>query len=56
MWRADHAASGVPTGWTLNTADTGLTVNGDDVTVASHQGWGMGSYCYCNVNAAVVAA
>ncbi|MER7441303.1 hypothetical protein [Micromonospora avicenniae] len=22
----------------------------------SHQGWGMGSYCYCNVNPAVVAA
>ena len=28
-WRADHG-SGV--GWTLNTADTGLLVNGDDVT------------------------
>lgn len=111
LWRADHAASGVPTGWTLNTADTGLTVNGDDVTmyglfvehyqryqtvwngnggrtyfyqnempydppnqaawmngatrgyaaykvgdgVTSHQGWGMGSYCYFNVNPAVVA-
>ncbi|MBM0277180.1 discoidin domain-containing protein [Micromonospora tarensis] len=33
LWRADHAASGVPTGWTLNTADTGLTVNGDNVTM-----------------------
>ncbi|RKF29034.1 discoidin domain-containing protein [Micromonospora globbae] len=111
LWRADHAAAGVPTGWTLNTADTGLTVNGDDVTmyglfvehyqryqtvwngnggrtyfyqnempydppnqaawmngatrgyaaykvgdgVTSHQGWGMGSYCYFNVNPAVVA-
>ncbi|MEU5566181.1 discoidin domain-containing protein [Micromonospora musae] len=111
LWRADHAASGVPTGWTLNTADTGLTVNGDNVTmyglfvehyqkyqtvwngnggrtyfyqnempydppnqaafmngstrgyaaykvgdgVTSHQGWGMGSYCYFNVNPAVVA-
>jgi hypothetical protein len=28
-WRADHG-NGV--GWTLNTADTGLIVNGDDVT------------------------
>ncbi|HKE15811.1 MAG TPA: sialidase, partial [Kofleriaceae bacterium] len=28
-WRADHG-SGV--GWTVNTADTGLVVNGDDVT------------------------
>ncbi|MEV1332243.1 discoidin domain-containing protein [Micromonospora costi] len=111
LWRADHAASGVPTGWTLNTADTGLTVNGDNVTmyglfvehyqkyqtvwngnggrtyfyqnempydppnqaawmngstrgyaaykvgdgVTSHQTWGMGSYCYFNVNPAVVA-
>ncbi|MFG1919411.1 discoidin domain-containing protein [Micromonospora sp. NPDC048898] len=33
LWRADHATSGVPTGWTLNTADTGLTVNGDNVTM-----------------------
>ncbi|MET8200216.1 discoidin domain-containing protein [Micromonospora taraxaci] len=33
LWRADHAAQGVPTGWTLNTADTGLTVNGDNVTM-----------------------
>ncbi|WP_327035851.1 discoidin domain-containing protein [Micromonospora ureilytica] len=33
LWRSDHAASGVPTGWTLNTADTGLTVNGDNVTM-----------------------
>ncbi|MBQ0901039.1 discoidin domain-containing protein [Micromonospora sp. U21] len=111
LWRADHAASGVPTGWTLNTADTGLTVNGDNVTayglfvehyqkyqtvwngnggrtyfyqnempydppnqgawmngatrgypaykvadsVTSHQAWGMGSYCYFNVNPAVIA-
>lgn len=28
-WRADHG--GAPTGWTLNTGDTGLIVNGDDV-------------------------
>jgi F5/8 type C domain-containing protein len=28
-WRADHG--GAPTGWTVNTADTGLLVNGDDV-------------------------
>ncbi|MEU8300082.1 discoidin domain-containing protein [Micromonospora sp. NPDC048909] len=111
LWRADHAAAGVPTGWTLNTADTGLTVNGDNVTmyglfvehyqkyqtvwngnggrtyfyqnempydppnqaawmngatrgyaaykvadgVTSHQAWGTGSYCYFNVNPAVVA-
>ncbi|MGW1162471.1 RICIN domain-containing protein [Streptomyces sp. NPDC002513] len=30
IWRADHG-SGV--GWTSNTADTGLIVNGDDVTM-----------------------
>ncbi len=30
IWRADHG-SGV--GWTSNTADTGLVVNGDDVTM-----------------------
>ncbi|AXI80781.1 RICIN domain-containing protein [Peterkaempfera bronchialis] len=30
IWRADHG-SGV--GWTTNTADTGLTVNGNDVTM-----------------------
>ena len=28
-WRADHGAG---VGWTSNTADTGLTVNGNDVT------------------------
>jgi hypothetical protein len=28
-WRADH---GTGVGWTVNTADTGLVVNGDDVT------------------------
>ncbi len=101
-WRADHG-SGV--GWTVNTADTGVVVNGDDVTayglfvehyqkyqliwngengrtiffqnempydpptqadwshdgvngfaaykvadsVATHEAWGMGSYCFFNV-------
>jgi hypothetical protein len=29
IWRADHGAG---VGWTSNTADTGLVVNGDDVT------------------------
>ena len=103
LWRADHG-SGV--GWTTNTADTGLVVNGDNVTmyglfvehyqkyqviwngnggrtyffqnempydppnqaawmngstqgyaaykvadsVTSHEAWGLGSYCYFNVN------
>ncbi|MFG1807582.1 ricin-type beta-trefoil lectin domain protein [Streptomyces sp. NPDC049040] len=106
-WRADHG-SGV--GWTSNTADTGLTVNGNNVlatglfvehyqkyevvwngqggktiffqnenpydppnqaawknpagqngyaaykvgaNVTSHEAWGLGSYCYFNVNPAV---
>ncbi|MGW7418631.1 RICIN domain-containing protein [Streptomyces sp. NPDC054813] len=109
IWRADHG-SGV--GWTSNTADTGLVVNGDNVTmyglfvehfqkyqtvwngnggrtyfyqnempydppnqaawmngstqgyaaykvadsVTSHQVYGLGSYCYFNVNPSVVAA
>ena len=109
IWRADHG-SGV--GWTSNTADTGLIVNGDNVTmyglfvehyqkyqtiwngnggrtyfyqnempydppnqaswmngstqgyaaykvadsVTSHQAYGLGSYCYFNVNSSVVAA
>ncbi|MGI5460798.1 RICIN domain-containing protein [Streptomyces sp. CA-249302] len=109
IWRADHG-SGV--GWTSNTADTGLIVNGDNVTmyglfvehfqkyqtvwngnggrtyffqnempydppnqgawmngstqgyaaykvadsVTSHQAYGLGSYCYFNVNPGVVAA
>ncbi|MEH1101533.1 discoidin domain-containing protein [Micromonospora sp. CPCC 205561] len=108
LWRADH---GDGVGWAVNTADTGLTVNGDDVTmyglfvehyqryqtvwngnggrtyfyqnempydppnqaawmngatrgyaaykvadgVTSHQAWGMGSYCYFNVDPSVVA-
>jgi hypothetical protein len=30
-WRADHGVPG-SVGWTVNTADTGLVVNGDDVT------------------------
>ncbi|MFF4800897.1 RICIN domain-containing protein [Streptomyces sp. NPDC001351] len=109
IWRADHG-SGV--GWTSNTADTGMIVNGDSVTmyglfvehfqkyqtlwngnggrtyffqnempydppnqaawmngstqgyaaykvadsVTSHQAYGLGSYCYFNVNPGVVAA
>jgi hypothetical protein len=108
IWRADHG-SGV--GWTSNTADTGLIVNGDNVTayglfvehfqkyqtiwngnggrtyfyqnempydppnqaawmngstqgyaaykvadsVTSHQAYGLGSYCYFNVNPGVAA-
>ncbi|MEW2497675.1 RICIN domain-containing protein [Streptomyces nodosus] len=108
IWRADHG-SGV--GWTTNTADTGLVVNGADVTmyglfvehfqkhqtiwnanggrtyfyqnempydppdqaawtngstqgyaaykvadsVTTHQAYGLGSYCYFNVNPAVTA-
>ncbi len=108
-WRADHG-SGV--GWTTNTADNGLTVNGDNVmayglfvehyqkynvvwngnggrtvffqnelpydppnqaawmnggtngyaaykvadSVDTHEAWGVGSYCYFNVNPSVVAA
>jgi Ricin-type beta-trefoil lectin domain len=109
LWRADHG-SGV--GWSTNTADTGLVVNGADVTmyglfvehyqkyqviwngnggrtyffqnelpydppnqsawmngstqgwaaykvgasVTSHEAWGLGSYCYFNVNPSVVEA
>jgi hypothetical protein len=30
IWRADHGSG---TGWTVNTSDTGLAVNGDNVTV-----------------------
>src|SRR5215469_14011975 len=30
IWRADHGVAG-SVGWTVNTADTGLVVNGDDV-------------------------
>jgi len=108
-WRADHG-SGV--GWTINTADTGVVVNGDDVTatglfvehyqrdeviwngergktimfqnempydppnqaawqhdgvlgyaaykvaasVKTHEGWGLGSYCFFNVNPTIHAS
>jgi hypothetical protein len=108
-WRADHG-SGI--GWTSNTADNGLTVNGDNVLatglfvehyqknevlwngangkilffqnempydppnqaswmngttqgypaikvaagVTTFEAWGLGSYCYFNVNPAVVSA
>jgi hypothetical protein len=107
-WRADHG-SGI--GWTVNTADNGLTVNGNNVlatglfvehyqktevqwngnggktiffqnempydppnqaawmngttngypaykvaaNVTTHEAWGLGSYCYFNVNPAVVS-
>ena len=107
-WRADH---GTGVGWTVNTADTGLVVNGDNVTayglfvehyqkyqviwngnngtviffqnempydppnqaawmngsmngyaafkvadsVTTFQGWGLGSYCFFNVNPSVNA-
>ncbi|GHJ16461.1 MULTISPECIES: discoidin domain-containing protein [unclassified Micromonospora] len=107
-WRGDH---GTGIGWTVNTADTGLIVNGDNVTalglfvehyqkheviwngengrtiffqnelpydppnaaawtngsrvgyaafkvadsVTSFEGWGMGSYCYFNVDPTIAA-
>ncbi|OLB82677.1 MAG: hypothetical protein AUI14_00295 [Actinobacteria bacterium 13_2_20CM_2_71_6] len=106
-WRADH---GTGVGWTTNTADTGLIVNGANVTayglfvehyqkyevlwngnggrtiflqnempydppnqaawrtgangyaaykvansVTSHEAWGVGSYCYFNVDPTIVA-
>ncbi|MEN3615547.1 discoidin domain-containing protein [Plantactinospora sp. ZYX-F-223] len=109
LWRADHGDPGTY-GWNVNTADTGLVVNGNNVTmyglfvehyqkyeviwngnggrtyffqnekpydppnqaafmngstrgyaaykvadsVTSHEAWGLGSYCYFNVNPAVV--
>jgi hypothetical protein len=109
-WRADHGNGGT-VGWTTNTADTGLVVNGNNVlatglfvehyqkneviwngqggetiffqnempydppnqaawmngssngyaaykvatTVTTHQGFGLGSYCFFNVNPAVVS-
>ncbi|WP_426505021.1 ricin-type beta-trefoil lectin domain protein [Dactylosporangium sp. McL0621] len=109
IWRADHG-SGV--GWTTNTAQNGLVVNGNNVTfyglfvehyqqyqtiwngnngrtyfyqnempydapnqaaymngstqgwaaykvadsVTTHEAWGLGSYCYFNVNSSVVNA
>jgi hypothetical protein len=108
-WRADHG-SGV--GWTSNTADTGVVVNGDDViatglfsehfqrydviwngnggktimfqnempydppnqaawehdgvlgfaaykvadSVATHEAWGLGSYCFFNVDPTIHAS
>ncbi|MCW2944669.1 MAG: coagulation factor 5/8 type protein [Actinoallomurus sp.] len=108
-WRADH---GTGVGWTTNTADTGLIVNGNNVmayglfvehyqkynviwngqggrtvffqnelpydppnqaawmngstkgyaaykvadSVNTHEAWGVGSYCYFNVDPSIVAA
>jgi hypothetical protein len=108
-WRADHGAG---VGWTSNTADTGVVVNGDDVlatglfvehyqryeviwngergktimfqnempydpptqadwrdgpalgfaaykvadSVQTHEGWGLGSYCFFNVNPTIHAS
>ncbi len=110
-WRADHGNSGT-VGWTVNTADNGMTVNGNNVeatglfvehyqktevawngqngkiiffqnempydppnqaawmngtsngypaiavasNVTSFGGWGLGSYCFFNVNPAVNSA
>jgi hypothetical protein len=107
-WRADH---GTGVGWTVNTADTGVVVNGDDVTayglfvehyqryqliwngengrtvffqnempydppnqaawvhdgvngfaaykvadsVRTHEAWGLGSYCFFNVDPSIHA-
>jgi hypothetical protein len=107
-WRADH---GTGVGWTVNTADTGVVVNGDDVTayglfvehyqrydviwngergrtimfqnempydppnqaawthdgvngfaaykvaddVETHEAWGLGSYCFFNVDPTIHA-
>jgi hypothetical protein len=107
-WRADH---GTGVGWTVNTADTGVVVNGDDVTayglfvehyqrydviwngergrtiffqnempydppnqaawmhdgvngfaaykigddVKTHEAWGLGSYCFFNVDPSIHA-
>ncbi|WP_399343301.1 RICIN domain-containing protein [Umezawaea sp. Da 62-37] len=113
IWRGDHGDStGNGVGWNLNTSDTGLIVNGDNVTmyglfvehyqkyqtiwngnggktyfyqnempydvpnqaaymngstqgyaaykvansVTSHEAWGLGSYCFFNVNPSVVNA
>jgi hypothetical protein len=108
-WRADH---GTGVGWTSNTADTGVVVNGDDVlatglfsehfqrydviwngnggktimfqnempydppnqaawqhdgvlgfaaykvadSVTTHEGWGLGSYCFFNVDPTIHAS
>jgi hypothetical protein len=32
LWRADHGAPGIPTGWTINPCLNGLIVNSDNVT------------------------
>jgi len=108
-WRADHGNAGT-VGWSVNTADQGVVVNGDDVTayglfvehyqkydvtwngnggrtyffhnempydppsqsawrtgangyaaykvgdkVTSHEAWGLGSYCYFNVDPSIHA-
>jgi hypothetical protein len=108
-WRADHGSAA--TGWTINTADTGLVVNGANVlatglfvehyqkfnvvwngqggrtiffqnempydppsqaawradgtgyaaykvadNVTTHEGWGLGSYCFFNANPSIHAA
>ena len=108
-WRADHGT--LPTGWAVNTAETGLIVNGSDVlatglfvehyqkhevlwngengktiffqnempydppnqatwrsdalgyaaykvadAVSTHEAWGVGSYCYFNVDPTIHAA
>lgn len=107
-WRADHGS--FPTGWTINTADTGLIVNGNNVlatglfvehyqkyqvqwngqngktiffqnempydppsqtawrsdargyaaykvadTVGTHEAWGMGAYCFFNIDPTIHA-
>jgi hypothetical protein len=107
-WRADH---GDGVGWTINTADTGVVVNGDNITatglfaehyqkyeviwngengktimfqnempydppdqaawrqdglgyaaykvadsVMTHEGWGLGSYCFFNVDPTIHAS
>jgi hypothetical protein len=111
-WRADHGNAGT-VGWTINTADTGVLVNGNNVlatglfvehyqkfqvvwngqhgktiffqnempydvpdqaswnsapgvngfaaykvgsNVTSHEGWGLGAYCFFNTNPAVSAS
>jgi hypothetical protein len=110
-WRADHGNPGT-VGWTVNTADTGLVVNGDNVTayglfvehyqkyqviwngengstimfqnempydppsqqawmhdgilgyaaykvadsVTTHQGWGLGSYCFFELGVPIHAS
>ncbi|MFI1396116.1 RICIN domain-containing protein [Streptomyces sp. NPDC020681] len=111
IWRGDHDDNNGSVGWNVNTGDTGLIVNGNNVTmyglfvehyqkyqtiwngqggrtyfyqnempydppnqaawmngstrgyaaykvgnnVTSHEAWGLGSYCFFNVNNSVVA-